>query len=152
MLDLSTLILWYHGTGAAGLGRSIEGSIHARRTRIKNAALWTFVGVTALSLGAGTVSAAGMKDSDPSTPKELPAEIGAGYGADQYTYEYGFDSIDRDGDGYISKAEAKQHKQALGAWYERLEYDWQSADSNAHGQLDKSEFSALEEPTGKPAD
>lgn len=48
-----------------------------------------------------------------------------------------FQSLDKDGNGYISHDEAKDQHRVF--WY------YQSADQNSDGAVDESEFSAFEE-------
>lgn len=51
-------------------------------------------------------------------------------------HEKRFQTMDRDGDGYITREEAREHR--------RLMDHWQEADQNQDGRVDKSEFSAFE--------
>lgn len=81
-----------------------------------------------------------MKSGQGTT--EMKAERGAAYGADADAFEYGFNDIDRDKDGFISQEEAREH--------ESLAEDWESADADRDGKLSESEFSAFEDGDETP--
>lgn len=68
---------------------------------------------------------------------QMQPKNGAAYGADADAYEYGFESLDRNKDGYLSREEAGDH--------DELSHNWDEADLNHDGKLDESEFSAFED-------
>lgn len=55
--------------------------------------------------------------------------------------QYGYNRIDRDGNGYISQEEVQQHQRLL----ERMQSNWEQADQNGDGQVDVGEFAAFEQ-------
>ena len=77
---------------------------------------------------------------------QMQPKNGAAYGADADAYEYGFESLDRNKDGFLSREEASEH--------DELSHNWDEADLNHDGKLDESEFSAFEdsEPDSGSAD
>ena len=68
---------------------------------------------------------------------EMKPDKGAAYGADAAAFEFGFEEMDRDQDGYISREEAREH--------ERLHDAWDAADTDRDGKVNESEFSAFED-------
>ena len=68
---------------------------------------------------------------------EMKPEKGAAYGADAAAFEFGFEDIDRDQDGYISRKESEEH--------ERLHGAWDTVDTDRDGKINESEFSAFED-------
>lgn len=79
----------------------------------------------------------GKKSGGEPAATQMQPEKGAAYGADADAFEYGFQDMDRNQDGYLSREEAREH--------EELSKQWEKADANHDGKLDQSEFSAFEE-------
>ncbi len=85
---------------------------------------------------AGSHEQGKTQTGEHATTRMQPQE-GAAYGADADAFEYGFQSMDRNKDGYLSREEASEH--------EELALKWDEADTNHDGKLDESEFSAFED-------
>lgn len=106
------------------------------------------IAMTALAAAFALTTAAQAGDmksdhkGDPAMKSEqgqMQPERGAAYGADADAFEYGFNDIDRDKDGFISQEEAREH--------ESLVEEWESADANRDGKVSEAEFSAFEDET-----
>ncbi len=84
---------------------------------------------------------AGAHAATPMQPDQ-----GAAYGADADAFEYGFQNMDRNKDGYLSREEANEN--------DELAQKWDEADTNHDGKVDESEFSAFEdsEPDSNSSD
>lgn len=94
----------------------------------------------AFAFGAPTYADSMHQDKmggDASTKTHMQPEKGAAYGADADAYDYGFQDVDRNKDGFISREEAKEH--------EDLDTNWDTADTDRDGKLSESEFSAFED-------
>ena len=92
---------------------------------------------SAAALGApGADSAAPGQDSKGAAAPAQP-EKGAAYGADAAAYKYGFQDIDQDQSGFISRSESSVNP--------TLEQRWDELDRNRDEQLDESEFSVFEQ-------
>lgn len=63
----------------------------------------------------------------------FPLSVAAG---DKSTTKESFNKLDKDKNGYITQQEAKDYKELLDKW--------DTADADANGQLEMSEFSAFE--------
>lgn len=100
-----------------------------------------FASSAAIAADAGLQSADGLNRGQPEATPQVPAkgeaqpEKGAGYGADADSYEYGFEQLDADQNGSISREEAASD-QGLASNYDQ-------ADQNGNGKIDRSEFSAF---------
>lgn len=91
------------------------------------------VAAIGLCMGA-TAAAAAQKpelDADASSAADMQAEQ-----RHLLNEQQRFKTIDTDGDGFISEAEAREHH--------RLLESWKKADLNSDGKIDQSEFSAFE--------
>ncbi len=112
-----------------------------RRVGIALAAL--FASSAAFAADAGLESAPGLNKGQPEQRTEvapghgMQPQKGAGYGANADAYEYGFQYLDTNHNGYISRDEA----QALVDRYDRL-------DQNSDNRLDRSEFAAFGQQQG----
>lgn len=103
--------------------------------------------VAAVALSAPVYAGPQKQDSmtgQESAATQMKPERGAAYGADAAAYEYGFQEVDRNQDGYISREEAQEH--------EELAADWDSADTDRDGKLSESEFSAFEDREADQSD
>jgi len=61
-----------------------------------------------------------------------------------------FQLMDQDGDGYVSREEARAHAEEEARIHRELEQEaWGEADADRDGRLDESEFSAWEKENGK---
>ncbi len=94
----------------------------------------------AVALSAPVYAGSQQQDKTPTgghAATRMQPEKGAAYGADADAYEYGFQNMDRNKDGYVSREEASEH--------DELAQKWDEADTNHDGKLDESEFSAFED-------
>lgn len=93
--------------------------------------------VFAAALALGATAHAGDVGGEHKSKTQMQPERGAAYGADTAAYEYGFNELDRDRDGFLSREEAREH--------ETLASEWDSADADRDGKLSEAEFSAFED-------